>query len=83
VVDKTIKAYQEFSPKTVVIAGGVAANLELRKQLEERLPIDIEYAPINLCTDNAAMIASLGYFHAQQMEADSPHELEINTSLTM
>jgi len=82
-VDKTLKAYHEFSPRTVVVAGGVAANSELRRQLKERLPIDIEYAPINLCTDNAAMIASLGYFHAERKKVDNPHELEINTSLTM
>ncbi len=82
-VDKTMEAYEEFSPETVVIAGGVAANTELRKQLKQRLPIDIEYAPINLCTDNAAMVASLGYFHSQQTKADNPHALEINTSLSM
>ncbi len=82
-VDKTMKAFNEFSPKTVVIAGGVAANLELRRQLKDRLPIDIDYAPINLCTDNAAMIASLGYFHAKKQEADDPRTLEINTSLKM
>ena len=82
-VDKTMKAYQEFSPKTVVIAGGVAANSELRRQLKERLPIGIEYASINLCTDNAAMIASLGYYHSLSSEADNPHVLEINTSLSM
>lgn len=82
-VDKTIEAFQEFSPETVVIAGGVAANTELRRQLKERLPINIEYAPINLCTDNAAMIASLGYFHSQQIQPDDPHHLEISTSLSM
>ncbi len=82
-VDKTVKAFGEFSPRTVVIAGGVAANTELRRQLKERLPIAIEYAPINLCTDNAAMIASLGYFHSKRTKADSPHDMEINTSLSM
>jgi len=82
-VDKTMKAFDEFSPKTVVIAGGVAANTELRRQLKDRLPVDINYAPINLCTDNAAMIASLGYFHSKQIKADNPHDMEINTSLSM
>ena len=63
-VDKTKKAYDNFQPASVVIAGGVAANQELRRQLSLALPIDIEYAPIQLCTDNAAMIAALGYFRA-------------------
>ena len=82
-VNTTLKAYREFSPKTVVIAGGVAANTELRRRLSEKLPIDIAYAPMNLCTDNAAMIASLGYFHAQKAKPDNPRFLEINTSLKM
>lgn len=82
-VDKTIKAYREYSPTSVVIAGGVAANTELRRQLKDKLPLEIDYAPTYLCTDNAAMIASLGYYHAQNAEADDPHTLEINTSLKM
>jgi N6-L-threonylcarbamoyladenine synthase len=82
-VDKTLAAYEEFSPSTVVIAGGVAANTELRRQLKARLPIDINYAPISLCTDNGAMIAALGYFAAQHRPADDPLKLEINPSLAL
>jgi N6-L-threonylcarbamoyladenine synthase len=82
-VSKTVKAYQQHSPASVVIAGGVAANSELRRQLKSNLPIEIDYRPIYLCTDNAAMIASLGYFHQLSHPADDPHRLEINTSLTM
>lgn len=82
-VDKTVHAYAEFLPSSVVIAGGVAANLELRKQLRDRLPIAIDYAPIQLCTDNAAMIASLGYFHAKHHPAASPYAITITPSLSM
>jgi N6-L-threonylcarbamoyladenine synthase len=82
-VDKTIQAYNDFKPASVVIAGGVAANQELRRQLTERLPIDIAYAPISLCTDNAAMIASLAYFQAQRKEACDPYSLEVVPSLSM
>lgn len=82
-VDKAKKAYREYLPTSVVIAGGVAANQELRRQLSAALPIDIEYAPIQLCTDNAAMIATLGYFVAQRSEPVSPYELEIRPSLSM
>lgn len=82
-VDKTLMAYRQYSPGSVVIAGGVASNSELRRQLKEKLPTDIDYAPINLCTDNAAMIASLGYYHSKKTKADNPHTLEINTSLKM
>lgn len=82
-VDKTIKAYEHFNPSSVVIAGGVAANQQLRDVLQSRLPISIEYAPIQLCTDNAAMIACLGYYHAQRHESTSPYEVTITPSLSM
>lgn len=82
-VDKTIKAYHDYSPASVVIAGGVAANQELRRQLSERLPIDIKYAPMNLCTDNAAMIGALGYYMAQKLSPTDPRQMEVIPSLSM
>jgi N6-L-threonylcarbamoyladenine synthase len=82
-VDKAEKAFHDFSPASVVIAGGVAANQELRRQLSERLPLEIEYAPMQLCTDNAAMIATLGYYYAQKKEAVNPYDLEVIPSLSM
>ena len=82
-VAKTAAAYADFQPASVVIAGGVAANQELRRQLNEILPIDIEYAPIQLCTDNAAMIAALGYFRAQIDQPADPYDLEVQPSLSM
>lgn len=82
-VDKTVKAFNDYSPASVVIAGGVAANQELRSQLKARLPIAIEYAPMQLCTDNGAMIATLGCFYAQRNEPTSPLQLEVQPSLSM
>lgn len=82
-VDKAEKAFKDFLPKSVVIAGGVAASSQLRHQLSARLPIAIEYAPMSLCTDNAAMIATLGYYYAQQKPAASPLEFEVIPSLSM
>ena len=80
---KTVAAFHALQPASVVIAGGVAANLELRAQLAEALPIDIEYAPIQLCTDNAAMIATLGFHRAQIDNPIDPLELEVQPSLSM
>lgn len=82
-VIKTVKAYNEFQPKSVVIAGGVAANQELREQLKAALPIDIDYAPISLCTDNAAMIATLGYYKFMNGKVTDPYELEVIPSISM
>lgn len=65
VVDKTIKAYQEFSPVSVVIGGGVSASPELRRQLAARFPIVLHYTDSKLATDNGAMIATLGAFKAK------------------
>lgn len=84
VVDKVIQAFEEFDPKTVLIGGGVAASPELRRQLADRLPIEIAYTDPKLCTDNGAMIATLGYFHVSlgQPAAD-PYSLEIAPGLSM
>lgn len=82
-VDKAEKAYHDHTPASVVIAGGVAANQELRHQLSARLPINIDYAPMNLCTDNAAMIASLAYFYAQTQPPVDPRQVEVVPSLSM
>lgn len=84
VVNKTVAAFNEHSPTSVVIAGGVASSEELRRQLSEKLPINIGYTDRKLCTDNAAMIATLGCFKASlgQPPAD-PYTLEINPSLKM
>ena len=82
-VDKAERAFRDYSPASVVIAGGVAANQELRRQLSERLPIAIEYAPMQLCTDNAAMIATLGYYVAQKKDPVDPYDVEVVPSLSM
>lgn len=84
VVDKAIMAFEEFNPKSVVIAGGVAASPELRKQLAARLPIPINYTDSKLCTDNGAMIATLGCYHAMlgKPQAD-PRTLGIAPNLSM
>ena len=67
--EKTKKAMEEFLKdkkdieKTFVIAGGVAANLKIRENLTElskEKKFSAIFPPINLCSDNAAMIAWAG-----------------------
>jgi N6-L-threonylcarbamoyladenine synthase len=83
-LDATEKAIEEFHPKNVVIAGGVAASQALRQQIRKRISTEVNYADMKLCTDNGAMIASLGYFKAKckQPTAD-PYSLGIAPNLSM
>jgi tRNA A37 threonylcarbamoyltransferase TsaD len=67
-----------------VIAGGVAASPELRRQLAERLPIEIAYTDPKLCTDNGAMIAALGCFKAKlHAQVADPYFLAIEPNVSM
>ena len=84
IVDKAKKAYNEFRPKSVVIAGGVAANQELRQQLKEAMNQEIDFPDIKLCTDNGAMIATLGCFMYQEGRGKvDPDYLKIEPNLKM
>jgi N6-L-threonylcarbamoyladenine synthase len=64
-IDKTIKSAQKYKARSIMLAGGVAANENLRKQMayaaktsnSQLLIPDLKY-----CTDNAAMIGLAGYW---------------------
>lgn len=63
--DKAMKAAKEYNVKQIVLAGGVAANKGLRESLTEATKdtgIIFSYPKMVYCTDNAAMIATAGYF---------------------
>ena len=84
IVDKANRACEEFQPKSVVIAGGVAASAELRRQLTEALLLPIEFPDLKLCTDNGAMIATLGGFKAMRNQpAADPYSLAVEPDLSM
>lgn len=64
-VNHTFAAAQMKQAKRVLLAGGVAANSSLQSQFKSRgeeLGIEVSAPPPKLCTDNAAMAASAGYF---------------------
>lgn len=79
-VSKTKAAFDEFQPKTVIIGGGVAASLPLRAALSGALPLEIQYAPQILCTDNAAMIGARAHYQIQSEDPIDPRSLEIKPS---
>jgi N6-L-threonylcarbamoyladenine synthase len=62
---KTIRAANEFNVKEILVAGGVSANLELRSAFQKTAPCPVRTPPLELCTDNAAMVAAAGYFRFQ------------------
>ena len=66
VVSKSIYALKQFGYDKIVLAGGVSANELLRSKMDEeaeKIGAKVFYPPIKLCTDNAAMIASAGYYN--------------------
>ena len=70
-IGKTIHAAYEYHPKSICLCGGVSANKELRQQLKigvGKLPIKTSYhiPPLELTTDNAAMIGLAAAYHLDQ-----------------
>ena len=64
-LDKALPAVKEYDVKQVVLAGGVSANSYLRSEIVRRLKdddVEVVIPPIWCTTDNAAMIAKVGYY---------------------
>jgi N6-L-threonylcarbamoyladenine synthase len=89
-VTKMKRAAKEYKPKTLIVAGGVAANNQLREKLQllaTELELPLLAPDKSLCTDNAGMIAYAAYYLTQKkrpkvdnwkhVEADPNWELEV------
>lgn len=77
-VEKSIRLVKELKSDKFVLSGGVAANKPLREALSkelEEIGVKFYYPPLSLSTDNAAMIASAGYFNYKEFGAD---DLSVN-----
>lgn len=78
IVKNLIKAARKFSCQEIVVAGGVAANMGLRKRLQKiewEHDLKVHVPSIGLCTDNAAMIAYVG---GRRLEMGERSGLDLN-----
>ena len=81
-VAKSLQALRKTQHKKLTLVGGVAANSYLRKRLESALKemeVELIVPPLELCTDNAAMIASRAYY---QWIAGSQADFRLNATPT-
>ncbi|RLC56133.1 MAG: tRNA (adenosine(37)-N6)-threonylcarbamoyltransferase complex transferase subunit TsaD [Chloroflexi bacterium] len=79
-VTKALKAAANSGAREIILAGGVAANSELRRVLAERSPVPIVVPPPELCTDNGAMIAACAH-HRFAAGDVAPLSLDIDPAL--
>lgn len=73
-VEKSMRACRETGARTLIVAGGVARNRALREALDNRSEeegVRVILPPLDLCTDNAAMIARTAVFHHFQGRRDN------------
>ncbi len=65
IVNKTKRALIDFDIKNLIIAGGVAANMGLREEVQkvaDELNVNLTIPSMKYCTDNGTMIAAAGYY---------------------
>jgi len=64
-IENSINACLSITCYNLCMAGGVSANTFLRRKISKRAQeenINIYFPPVRLCTDNASMVASAGYY---------------------
>lgn len=77
-VEKTLTCALHQKINTVILAGGVSANLRLRQVMEERgkkKGFDVFMPPLDFCTDNAAMVALAGYY--RRNDAMTAYDMDV------
>ncbi|OGV89008.1 tRNA (adenosine(37)-N6)-threonylcarbamoyltransferase complex transferase subunit TsaD [Microgenomates group bacterium RBG_19FT_COMBO_39_10] len=84
-VKKTIKATKKHQVKSVLLAGGVAANQQLREQMEVQVSklkprVNFFVPSPQLCTDNAAYVATQAFFNCRPLPWQ---KIQVNPSLSI
>jgi len=74
-VDRVLLAAEDTGLKRIVAGGGVAANSYLRSRLQGEKGVEAVFPSLKLCTDNAAMVAGIGY---HMLMAGKTSGLELN-----
>jgi N6-L-threonylcarbamoyladenine synthase len=69
--EKTFLAAEKYCAQHILVAGGVSANRALRNAFTSQTRYHVHIPPLKYCTDNAAMIASAGYFRFINGQRDS------------
>ena len=81
---KAFKAAEEFNVKSIIVGGGVARNGALRDLFERKaIKKGIQtYFPLpTLCTDNAAMVAGLGYVKYSKDPASAGFDFDADPNI--
>ena len=87
-INKTIKAAKKYDVKNIILSGGVAANKELRNQMEQTIKkylsnVNFQMPEIKLCTDNAAMIAAAAFFRKKSIPKQGWFYINANSNLKL
>ncbi len=82
-IDKTLKAAEDKGYKKIAVAGGVSANSELRRRMEEECEkkgYSLYYPPLKYCGDNAAMVGAQAIY---EYEAGNIAGSDLNATATL
>ena len=77
---KCKRAIKQTGFKTLVVSGGVSANLSLRESLDQmgvENKVKVFYPALNFCTDNGAMIALAGHYRFLAGQSNDNYEISI------
>ena len=82
-LENTFKAARDGGYKKIVLAGGVSANSELRRRMDEeckKMGYELYYPPLKYCGDNAAMVGAQGIY---EYESGNTSGMDLNAVATL